>query len=57
MVFKPMTILSMQFKSHNQSLWFKPMTNYISKAQFSLAIFDGELQTRPKELSRPGRQK
>ena len=31
------TILSMEFKSHKQRLWFKPMTIYLLKAQFTLA--------------------
>ena len=34
--FKPMAILSMEFKSHKQSPWFKPMAIYLSKAQFTL---------------------
>ena len=36
--FKPIPILSMEFKSHKQSSWFKLMEIYLSKAQFTLAI-------------------
>ena len=35
--FKPMAILSMEFKSYKQNPWFKPMAIYLLKAQFTLA--------------------